>query len=125
MEEGRAANKSPHKNLENLAIFFQFPTKQFLLISFKFSCGKLLTKKEGTMLRRQRLREYWYILGLTIQFIFCQVHMLVVSLRSLVSIMTHPPAPTPCVLTKSVFWQKSPAGTGKQTAAKTWFGLEK
>jgi hypothetical protein len=27
------------------------------------------------------------------------------------------------VLTEPVFWQKSPAGTGKQTT-KTWFGLE-
>ncbi len=35
-----------------------------------------------------------------------------------------PPAPTPCVLTEPVFWQKSPAGTGKQEA-KTWCGLEK
>ncbi len=35
-----------------------------------------------------------------------------------------PPAPTPWVLTEPVFWQKSPAGTDKQTA-KTWFGLGK
>jgi hypothetical protein len=39
------------------------------------------------------------------------------------SILTYPPppAPTPRVLTEPVFWRKSPAGTGKQTA-KTWFG---
>ncbi len=35
-----------------------------------------------------------------------------------------PPVPTPRVLTEPVFWQKSPSGTGKQTA-KTWCGLEK
>jgi hypothetical protein len=34
------------------------------------------------------------------------------------------PPPHLFVLTEPVFWQKSPAGTGKQTA-KTWFGLEK
>jgi hypothetical protein len=33
-------------------------------------------------------------------------------------------APTLGVLTEPVFWQKSPAGSGQQTA-KTWFGLEK
>jgi hypothetical protein len=43
---------------------------------------------------------------------------------SLDSIMTHPPPHTPCVLTEPVFWQKSSAGSGQQTA-KTWFGLEK
>jgi hypothetical protein len=62
----------------------------------------------------------WYISGTTIQFIFCQIRLNVVSL---VSIMTHPPRPQH-LLTEPVFWQKSPAGTGKQTG-KTWFGLEK
>jgi hypothetical protein len=50
-----------------------------------------------------------------------QVRLLVVSL---VSIMTHPSPRRHSVLTEPVFWQKSPAGTGKQMA-KTWFGLEK
>jgi hypothetical protein len=36
--------------IKNLAIFFLFPSKQSLPISFKFSCGKLLPKTEGTML---------------------------------------------------------------------------
>jgi hypothetical protein len=34
--------------IKNLAIFFLFPSKQFLPISFKFSRGKLLPKTEGT-----------------------------------------------------------------------------
>ncbi len=67
--------------IKNLAIFFPFPSKQFLPIH-----------TAETML---------------------------------VSILTHPPpSPTPRVLTEPVLWQKSLAGTGKQTA-KTWFGLEK
>jgi hypothetical protein len=32
-------------------------SKQFLPISFKFICGKLLPKTEGIILRRQRLHE--------------------------------------------------------------------
>jgi hypothetical protein len=52
--------------IKNLSIFFLFPSKQFLPISFKFICGKLLPKTEGTMLRGQRLRDYWYISGTTI-----------------------------------------------------------
>ena len=67
--------------IKNLAIFFPFPSKQFLPIH-----------TAETML---------------------------------VSTLTHPPpVPTPRVLTEPVLWQKSLAGTGKQTA-KTWFGLDK
>jgi hypothetical protein len=41
IEEGRAVSKVL---IKNLAVFFLFPSKQFLQISFKFSCGKLLPK---------------------------------------------------------------------------------
>ncbi len=52
------------------------------------------------MLRIQRLREYWYISGTTIQFIS--------------SLTVHG------ILAEKSSW----VGPGKQTA-KTWFGLEK
>ncbi len=107
--------------IRNLAIFFQFPSKLFLPISFKFSCGKLLPKTEGTMLRREPLHEYWKISGTTIQFIFCQVRLLVMSL---VSILTHPFAPHRVYSLSRYFGRKVQLGTGKQTA-KTWFGFVK
>jgi hypothetical protein len=44
IEEGRAAS-TVKVLITNLAIFFIFPSKEFLLIPFsKFSCWKLLTK---------------------------------------------------------------------------------
>jgi hypothetical protein len=43
-----------------------------------------------------------------------------------IQLWTHPPSRphTVCILNEPVFWQKSPAGSGQQTA-KTWFGLDK
>jgi hypothetical protein len=81
--------------------------------------GKLLPKAEETVLRRQKLCEYWYNSDTTIQFIFCQVCLVVVSL---VFIITHPPLPTPCVLTAGILAENS--SRDRQTDGKglVWFG---
>jgi hypothetical protein len=38
--------------IKNLAIFFLFPSKQFLPILFKFSCGKLLPKNRRNNVKK-------------------------------------------------------------------------
>ncbi len=69
--------------------------------------------------------------NLTIFFLFLSKKFLPTSLGSsacCVKSLHHdpfPPAPTPCVLTEPVFWQKSPAGSwDRQTDGKNfvWFG---
>jgi hypothetical protein len=56
--------------------------------------GNFSLKTKGIMLRRQRLPDYWYISGTTIQFINShtwQFKRHIHSRNMLVSIMTHPP----------------------------------
>jgi hypothetical protein len=111
--------------IKNLAIFFLFPSKEFLPISFKIQLLEISPQKQKEQTQKQigadnllprkygSLKFYvsFFLMffpllsilnslqsSLTTVFTFCQVRLLVVSIVAIIS--SPPPAPTPCVITE-------------------------